>query len=148
MIAGEVVNLLSVDCQKLQDAALFINFMWASPLQVGLAIFFLYQTIGWSVFVGKITINRSEVKYNRGGFLVIAHAIKCFFFSNTTGFGVLLVMLPLNAIIWTIMEKFQTEQMILKDERVRVITEILAGVKVLKLFSWEESFINKIGKTN
>ena len=51
--AGEVVNLLSVDCQKLQDAALFINFMWASPLQVGLAIFFLYQTIGWSVFVGK-----------------------------------------------------------------------------------------------
>ena len=54
IIAGEVVNLLSVDCQKLQDAALFINFMWASPLQVGLAIFFLYQTIGWSVFVGKV----------------------------------------------------------------------------------------------
>ena len=53
VLAGEVVNLLSVDCQKLQDAALFVNFMWASPLQVGLAIFFLYQTIGWSVFVGK-----------------------------------------------------------------------------------------------
>ena len=56
-------------------------------------------------------------------------------------------MLPLNAIIWTIMERYQTKQMILKDERVRVITEILAGVKVLKLFSWEDSFINKIGKT-
>ena len=35
--------------------------------------------------------------------------------------------------------------MIMKDERVRVITEILAGVKVLKLFSWEDSFISKIG---
>ena len=33
----------------------------------------------------------------------------------------------------------------MKDERVRVITEILDGVKILKLFSWEESFINKIG---
>ena len=66
---------------------------------------------------------------------------------NSTGFGVLLVMLPLNAIIWTIMERYQTKQMILKDERVRVITEILAGVKVLKLFSWEDSFINKIGNT-
>ena len=54
-------------------------------------------------------------------------------------------MLPLNAIIWTIMERFQSKQMIMKDERVRVITEILAGVKVLKLFSWEDSFINKIG---
>ena len=62
------------------------------------------------------------------------------------GFGVLLFMLPLNAIIWTIMEKFQSQQMVMKDERVRVITEILAGVKVLKLFSWENSFINKIGK--
>ena len=55
-------------------------------------------------------------------------------------------MLPLNAIIWTIMERFQSQQMVMKDERVRVITEILAGVKVLKLFSWENSFINKIGK--
>ena len=44
------------------------------------------------------------------------------------------------------MERFQSKQMIMKDERVRVITEILAGVKVLKLFSWEDSFINKIGK--
>ena len=57
----------------------------------------------------------------------------------------LLILLPLNAIIWTIMEKFQSKQMIMKDERVRVITEILSGVKVLKLFSWEDSFINKIG---
>ena len=37
------------------------------------------------------------------------------------------------------------KQMFMKDERVRVITEILAGVKILKLFSWEESFIDKIG---
>ena len=57
----------------------------------------------------------------------------------------MLVLLPLNAIIWTIMERFQSEQMIMKDERVRVITEILSGVKVLKLFSWEDSFIHKIG---
>ena len=51
--AGEIVNLISVDCQKLQDAAAFINMMWSSPLQVGLSIFFLYNEIGVSVFVGK-----------------------------------------------------------------------------------------------
>ena len=74
--------------------------------------------------------------------LVITHTA----FFVPLGFGVLLVLLPLNAIIWTIMEKFQGKQMELKDERVRVITEIIAGVKVLKLFSWENSFVNKIGK--
>ena len=31
-----------------------------------------------------------------------------------------------------------------KDERVRVITEILGGIKVLKLYAWEGSFTNKI----
>ena len=51
--AGEIVNLISVDSQKLEDACLMINMMWSCPLQVGLAIYFLYQTIGVSVFVGK-----------------------------------------------------------------------------------------------
>ena len=31
-----------------------------------------------------------------------------------------------------------------KDERVRVITEILGGIKVLKLYAWEGSFTHKI----
>ena len=31
-----------------------------------------------------------------------------------------------------------------KDERVRVITEILGGIKVLKLYAWEGSFTQKI----
>ena len=31
-----------------------------------------------------------------------------------------------------------------KDERVRVITEILGGIKVLKLYAWEGSFTDKI----
>ena len=111
--AGEVVNLLSVDCQKLQDAVVFLNLMWSCPLQVGLAIYFLYEVIGWSVFVGL---------------------------------GILLITLPLNAFVWAVLEKYQTTQMKLKDSRVRVITEIMAGVKVLKLFCWEDSFIQKIGK--
>ena len=47
------MNLISVDSQKIEDACLMINLMWSCPLQVGLAIYFLYQTIGVSVFVGK-----------------------------------------------------------------------------------------------
>ena len=42
------------------------------------------------------------------------------------------------------MEKAQVNQMREKDERVRVITEILGGIKVLKLYAWENSFVKKI----
>ena len=54
--AGEIVNLISVDSQKLEDACLMINMMWSCPLQVGLAIYFLYNTIGAAVFAGNTTI--------------------------------------------------------------------------------------------
>ena len=34
----------------------------------------------------------------------------------------------------------------LKDQRIKLINEMLNGVKVLKLFAWEESFKAKIGR--
>ena len=33
-----------------------------------------------------------------------------------------------------------------KDERVRIITEVLNGIKVIKLYGWEFSFIKKINE--
>lgn len=42
------------------------------------------------------------------------------------------------------MEKYQYSQMRKKDERVRLITEILNGIKVLKLYGWELSFTQRI----
>lgn len=42
------------------------------------------------------------------------------------------------------MEKYQRSQMLKKDERVRLVSEILNGIKVLKLYAWELSFIKRI----
>ena len=61
-----------------------------------------------------------------------------------TGLALLLLLLPLNAIVWSVMEKYQYNQMKKKDERVRLITEILNGIKVLKLYGWEMSFVKRI----
>ena len=44
------------------------------------------------------------------------------------------------------MEKYQFSQMTKKDERVRIITEILNGIKVIKLYGWEQSFIKRINQ--
>lgn len=34
----------------------------------------------------------------------------------------------------------------LKDHRIKLMNEILSGIKVLKLYAWEESFMEKINE--
>ncbi|CAB4038410.1 multidrug resistance-associated 1-like, partial [Paramuricea clavata] len=49
---GEMVNLMSVDAQRLMDILTYINMLWSAPYQISLAIFFLYRTMGISVLAG------------------------------------------------------------------------------------------------
>ena len=60
------------------------------------------------------------------------------------GLGVMILLLPLNGIFGAIQRKFQIKQMAQKDERIKIMNEILNGIKVIKLYSWEFSFMNTI----
>lgn len=40
---GEMVNLMSVDAQRFMDLITYINMLWSAPLQVVLALYFLWQ---------------------------------------------------------------------------------------------------------
>uniref|UniRef100_A0A8K9XNF5 Multidrug resistance-associated protein 1 n=1 Tax=Oncorhynchus mykiss TaxID=8022 RepID=A0A8K9XNF5_ONCMY len=40
---GEIVNLMSVDAQRFMDLITYINMIWSAPLQVILALYFLWQ---------------------------------------------------------------------------------------------------------
>ena len=46
------MNLMSVDAQRFFDLSLFIHMIWSAPLQICLAIVFLWQTLGPSVLAG------------------------------------------------------------------------------------------------
>lgn len=55
---GEIVNLMSVDAQRFMDLTTYINMIWSAPLQIALAIFFLWDLLGPSVLAGKfLTFN-------------------------------------------------------------------------------------------
>ena len=41
--SGEIVNLMSVDAQKITDMLPYLNMLWSSPLQITVAIYMLYQ---------------------------------------------------------------------------------------------------------
>ena len=50
------------------------------------------------------------------------------------------VMVPVNSVVSTVQKNLIYGQMRNKDKRSRLMDEILNGMKVLKLYAWEESF--------
>lgn len=61
-----------------------------------------------------------------------------------TGLVVLILMIPVNGYIANKLKLYQTVQMKAKDNRIKFMNEILAGMKVLKLYAWEPSFQNNV----
>lgn len=61
-----------------------------------------------------------------------------------SGIAVLIIAIPLNVIAGAISKTFQMEQMVNKDKRVKLMNEILGGIRVLKLYGWEKSFMGQI----
>lgn len=49
---GEIVNLMSVDAQRFMDIMTYIHMLWSAPLQIVVALAFLYASMGPSVFAG------------------------------------------------------------------------------------------------
>eukprot|EP00753_Platysulcus_tardus_P003847 PLAT12496.16.p1 GENE.PLAT12496.16~~PLAT12496.16.p1 ORF type:complete len:1587 (+),score=934.98 PLAT12496.16:2689-7449(+) len=49
---GQLVNLMSVDAARLQSLMTYLQSVWSSPLQIALALFFLFQEIGVSTLAG------------------------------------------------------------------------------------------------
>ncbi|XP_070185918.1 multidrug resistance-associated protein 1-like isoform X2 [Littorina saxatilis] len=64
--------------------------------------------------------------------------------SVLAGVGVMVLLIPINALIAHQSRKLQVKQMILKDSRIKLMNEVLNGIKVLKLYAWELSFQEKI----
>ncbi|XP_076820993.1 multidrug resistance-associated protein 1-like isoform X2 [Clavelina lepadiformis] len=108
---GEVVNLMSVDAQRFMDLMSYLNIVWSGPLQIILALYFLWQVLGPSVLAGL---------------------------------GVMILLIPINALIASKARALQVKQMTYKDDRIKLMNEILNGMKVLKMYAWEMSFKDKV----
>lgn len=108
---GEIVNLMAVDAEMFTQMTIYINMIWTAPLQIAVALYFLWGVLGPSVMAG---------------------------------FGSMILMIPINGWMANMSRKFQVKQMLEKDGRVKLMNEILSGIKVLKLYAWELSFEDKI----
>ncbi|NXG80702.1 MRP1 protein, partial [Baryphthengus martii] len=108
---GEIVNLLSVDIQKLMDLIIYFNGTWLAPIRIIICFVFLWQLLGPSAL---------------------------------TSIAVFLFLLPLNFVITKKRSQFQETQMKYKDERAKLTNAILSDIKVIKLYGWEKTFMDKV----
>lgn len=49
---GEIVNLMSVDAQRLMDLTTYLYGVYSAPIQITLALVLLYNFLGPSIFAG------------------------------------------------------------------------------------------------
>ncbi|KAK2780714.1 hypothetical protein FQN52_002082 [Onygenales sp. PD_12] len=64
--------------------------------------------------------------------------------SMLAGIGAMVLMIPLNGFIARVMRNLQIKQMKNKDQRTRLMTEILNNMKSIKLYAWNTAFMNKL----
>ncbi len=66
--------------------------------------------------------------------------------SAVIGVGFVLVLIPLNVYLSNKIKQVQLAKQIHQDSRIKMMSEILSGIKVLKLYGWELSFRDIVGK--
>ncbi|GAV06012.1 hypothetical protein RvY_16054-2 [Ramazzottius varieornatus] len=108
---GEVVNLMAVDSQRFLDLTWSMQLLWSAPLQILIAIYFLWQEMGVAALAGLVAM---------------------------------VFLIPSNAWVAGRMKNLQIAQMKNKDGRIRMMNEILNGMKILKLYAWEPSFEQQV----
>ncbi|MEE6486330.1 hypothetical protein FKM82_014574 [Ascaphus truei] len=64
--------------------------------------------------------------------------------SVLAGLAVMVLLIPINAILATKSKKLQMKNMKNKDKRMKIMSEMLNGIKILKLYAWEPSFENRV----
>ncbi|XP_035519606.1 canalicular multispecific organic anion transporter 1 isoform X2 [Morone saxatilis] len=64
--------------------------------------------------------------------------------SVLAGLAVMVLMVPINGFLATKARNIQIENMKFKDKRLKIMNEILNGIKILKLYAWEPSFQTQV----
>ncbi|XP_047482074.1 ATP-binding cassette sub-family C member 3-like [Penaeus chinensis] len=64
--------------------------------------------------------------------------------SILAGVGVLVLLVPVNSYLANKMKSLLFSTLKFRDQRVKMVSEIISGIKVLKLYAWEGSFAAKV----
>eukprot|EP00760_Papus_ankaliazontas_P035045 PhM_4_TR7594/c0_g1_i4/m.47713 len=60
------------------------------------------------------------------------------------GFGALLVLFPVQGVASVRLRNFRKQAMVYCDERIKMISELVNGIRIVKFYSWEKSSLDQI----
>jgi hypothetical protein len=123
---GEMVNLQSIDAQRIQDYFIFYHLYWTMPLQI------IGTQYGDSTPNSTIFTVSTALLWRLIGPSVIV------------GMGIMLIMIPANSLLGRKLLKLTQNIMKLRDQRTKLMSEFVFGIRVIKFFAWEGSFVDKI----
>ncbi len=66
--------------------------------------------------------------------------------SAFVGVATMIIFIPLNSFLAKKSKQSKSKKLKVQDNRIKMINEILAGIKVIKLYGWELSFRNIVNK--
>jgi ATP-binding cassette, subfamily C (CFTR/MRP), member 1 len=68
-------------------------------------------------------------------------------FETLKGLTIMIIFIPINVIVSNKKKKLQVKKLKYQDTRIKLMNEILAGIRVIKFMGWESAFktlVNKI----
>ncbi|XP_062568069.1 multidrug resistance-associated protein 1-like [Saccostrea cucullata] len=108
---GDIVNLMSVDCQRIQDAFMFQYEILSFPFMLALGLYLIWNQMGMAT-LGSV--------------------------------AVIIIISALNILFGKLQQKYQGIILALKSSRIKLLNEVLSGIKVLKMYTWETPFTKKL----
>ena len=131
-----MVNLLSNDVGRFEMAVYWTHYLWIGPIQLVIIMFILWTIVGPECCAGIVLLI----------FLIPLQG---------TNENVNLHLLSLKHVVfnhslgWLSKQfsKLRSKTALKTDERIRLMNEIIQGIKVIKMYAWEHSFAKMIQKT-
>ena len=111
---------------RFDQTIIFLHYLWCAPLQLLIVTTLLYQRIGpyaFVVFLSNLALSFSLRQYNPPQAAVL-----------------LLSAVPLQSWMGRQFAKLRVETAIKTDRRIRLMNEIINGMKVIKMYTWEKPF--------
>ncbi|KAJ6220572.1 hypothetical protein RDWZM_006384 [Blomia tropicalis] len=62
-----------------------------------------------------------------------------------SGIAVLILFVPFQGLMGRMFQAIRRKTSLLTDNRIRLMNEIITGIKVIKMYTWEKPFVEKVG---
>ena len=136
---GEITNLMSIDAQRLQGKCILFSIGYF-PVAITDQNFCFFHFVFEELMNYMNSIWSSPLQICLSLYFLWRELGP----SSLGGVAVILLMAPVTKKIAQIMGGLQKKLMKAKDKRIELNSEVLSGMKIIKIQAWEEAFSDRI----